>query len=267
MTVNLHSVRSGAGHPVILLHGLFGSANNLGALARALQGNFEVHSVDLPNHGRSPWLEHASLAAMADCLRNWMQHHGLARAAIVGHSLGGKVAMQLALAAPTSVSALVVADIAPVSYPAHHDAVFKALDAVVQAQCGSRQQAAELMSAHLDETQVIQFLLTSLQRGDDGIYRWRFNLEGIKRDYQAVRDAPTPTAPYRGPVQFIKGGDSNYIQEQHRQAIVSRFPGAKVKIMPGCGHWLHAERPSLFNSIVSRFLIGEMARADGGAQQ
>ena len=254
MTVNLHSVRSGAGQPVILLHGLFGSGNNLGALARALQGDFEVHSVDLPNHGRSAWLEHASLETMADCLQHWMLHHGLPRAAIVGHSLGGKVAMQLALAAPASVSALVVADIAPVSYPAHHDAVFAALEAVAQGQCASRQQAAELMSAHLKETQVIQFLLTSLQRGDDGVYRWRFNLEGIKRDYQAVREAPTGVAPYRGPVQFIKGGDSNYIQEHHRPAIVSRFPEARVKIMPGCGHWLHAERPSLFNGMVSRFL-------------
>ena len=114
--------------------------------------------------------------------------------------------------------------------------------------------AAALMAPHLQEQQVIQFLLSSLLRDADGVYRWRFNLEGIKRDYQAVREAPTGVAPYRGPVQFIKGGDSNYIQEHHRPAIVSRFPEARVKIMPGCGHWLHAERPSLFNGMVSRFL-------------
>lgn len=254
MAVKLHSVRSGEGPPVILLHGLFGSANNLGALARALQGSFEIHSVDLPNHGRSAWLETASLAAMAECLQGWMLHHGLSAAGIVGHSLGGKVAMQLALSAPEAVTALVVADIAPVSYPSHHDAVFAALDAVVAGRCGSREQAATLMSAHISETQVIQFLLTSLQRGSDGVYNWRFNLEGIKRDYQAVREAPPSVAPYSGPVQFVKGGASNYIQEQHRQAIVSRFPRAQVKVMPGCGHWLHAERPSLFNGIVGRFL-------------
>jgi esterase len=254
MVIKLHSSRSGHGPPVVLLHGLFGAGNNLGALARALQDRYEVHSVDLPNHGRSQWLDEADLAAMAECLNAWILHHGLGSARLVGHSLGGKVAMQLALNSPRLVDALVVADIAPVVYPAHHDSVFAALDAVVDGQCSSRQDAARLMSRHISEEQVVQFLLASLQRGSDGIYSWRFNLEGIKRGYQAVREAPTASAPYAGPVLFIKGGDSDYIREEHRGPIVSQFPRATVKVMPGCGHWLHAQRPSLFNSIVGRFL-------------
>jgi esterase len=254
VTVNLHSSKGGAGPPVILLHGLFGSGNNLGALARALHDSHSVFTVDLPNHGRSDWLEDATLSAMADSVHDWMHHQGLPSAQFVGHSLGGKVAMQLALSHPDRVSALVVADIAPVEYPPHHDGVFAALDAVAAAACDSRAAAAQLMALHLPEEPVIQFLLASLRRDADGIYRWRFNLEGLKRGYAALRAEPVEHAPYCGPVLFIKGGDSNYIKEVHRSHILHLFPDAAMKIMPGCGHWLHAERPNLFNSLVRRFL-------------
>tara|TARA_R110001599_G_scaffold353851_2_gene600181 strand:- start:1437 stop:2174 length:738 start_codon:yes stop_codon:yes gene_type:complete len=240
---------------VVLLHGLFGSGNNLGALARALHASRSVFAVDLPNHGRSAWQEDVSLSAMADCLHEWMQQQGLSSAQFVGHSLGGKVAMQLALSRPQRVSALVVADIAPVEYPPHHDEVFAALDAVAAAACESRGAAAQIMALHLQEEQVIQFLLTGLRRDTDGIYRWRFNLEGLQRNYAAVRAAPIERAPYPGPVLFIKGGDSSYIQAAHRTHILHLFPTAAVKIMPNCGHWLHAQRPSLFNSLVRRFLL------------
>ncbi len=241
---------------MVLLHGLFGSGNNLGALGRSLQDRFEVHAVDLPDHGRSGWLEQSDLAAIAAAVREWMNHRGLASARFVGHSLGGKVAMQLALDHPALVEALVVADIAPVAYPSHHDAVFAALAAVVTQRCRSRDEAAAVMAAHLQEANVIQFLLMSLQREPDGGYGWRFNVEGIRRGYASLREAPSGAAPFSGPVLFIKGGDSDYIREEHRTHILALFPAAQVKVMPGCGHWLHAERPSLFNGIVGRFLQG-----------
>jgi esterase len=163
--------------------------------------------------------------------------------------------MQLALTQPGAVSALVVADIAPVDYPPHHDTVFAALDAVATAQCTSRQQAVDLMAVHLQEEQVIQFLLTSLRLDADGVYRWRFNLAELKRSYAAVRASPSAAGPYPGPVLFIKGGESDYIREEHRAQILRLFPAAEMKIMPGCGHWLHAERPDLFNSLARRFLL------------
>lgn len=239
---------------MVLLHGLFGSGNNLGALARALSDRFAVHSVDLPNHGRSDWMAQADLPAMASCLADWLVHHGIGATHLVGHSLGGKVAMQLALDHPQRARSLVVADIAPVTYPPHHDDVFAALAAVAGGGCESRGDAADLMARHLREPAVVQFLLTGLERGADGVYRWRFNLEGIRADYRAVRDAPVHARPYPGAVLFVKGGASDYIREQHRSHILALFPAARMKVMPGCGHWLHAERPSLFNSIVGRFL-------------
>jgi esterase len=259
MTAKLHASRVGRGPAVVLLHGLFGSGNNLGALARSLQDRFEVHSVDLPHHGRSDWLEPADLAATSASVRAWMLHHGIASARFVGHSLGGKVAMQLALDHPELVDALVVADIAPAAYPPGHDAVFAALDAVAGAGCRSRAEAAAIMAEHLEEHDVVQFLLMSLQRQPDGHYSWRFNLPGIKASYESVRAAPAAAAPYRDPVLFIKGGESDYIREEHRSHILALFPAAEVKIMPGCGHWLHAQRPQLFNGIVGRFLDAQSA--------
>ena len=250
----LHCSLDGEGPPVVLLHGLFGSGNNLGALARSLRERFAVYSLDLPNHGRSDWLPDADLPQLTRAVADWMSRHELSGARLVGHSLGGKVAMQLALSQPRLVAALVVADIAPVVYPARHDAVFAALEAVAAAHCTSRQQAAALLSEYLPEPDVVQFLLMSLQRDARGVYDWRFNLAGIRRDYRAVRDAPRADAPYRGPVQFIKGGESDYIRPEHREAILALFPQATIKVMPDCGHWLHAQRPQLFNGIVGRFL-------------
>jgi len=257
MALKLHFTRSGEGPPVVLLHGLFGAGGNLGALARDLQDSFTVYSVDLPNHGRSGWLADADLSRLAHCLLAWMDGQSLDSAHFVGHSLGGKVAMQLALEHPPRVASLVVADIAPVAYPAHHDSVFAALDAVAAGHCTSRASAAALMSEYIEEEGVIQFLLMSLQRSQQGTYQWRFNLAGIKADYAVVRAAPWSGQDYGGAVLFVKGGDSDYIREEHRQAILTLFPAAAVKVMPGCGHWLHAQQPRLFNSIVARFLSAQ----------
>ncbi|QFU77877.1 alpha/beta fold hydrolase [Halioglobus maricola] len=250
----MHFSVSGEGPPVVLMHGLFGAGNNLGALARSLAPVYTVYSLDLPNHGRSGWADDTSLAALAAIVRAWIAEQGLPQAALMGHSLGGKVAMEIALQDPALVAALVVADIAPVAYPPHHDAVFAALDAVSTGHCRSRADAEQLMKSHLREEGVIQFLLMSLQRGADGYYDWRFNLEGIKAGYSAVRAAPDRDRVFSGPVLFVKGGDSDYILPEHRERVLQLFPAAGLKTMPGCGHWLHAQQPALFNSIVGRFL-------------
>lgn len=264
-TLIRHST-AGDGPNVVLMHGLFGAGNNLGALSRTLADRYRVYSLDLPDHGRSTWLDNLSLEQLAASVREWMAGQGLDRVALVGHSLGGKVGMELALAAPERVSALVVADIAPVDYPPHHDAVFAALEAVARGKCQSRAEAAQIMSLHLEEEGVVQFLLMSLARGDDGCYRWRFNLEGIKRNYGALRTAPAAGRRYQGPVMFVKGGDSDYILPEHRSEVLRRFPAAQMKVMPGCGHWLHAQEPALFNGIVGRFLDRSVSGVQQGLQ-
>ncbi|MEH6519248.1 MAG: alpha/beta fold hydrolase [Halioglobus sp.] len=254
MPVNIHTTVVGEGAPVVLIHGLFGMGSNLGALARALSDGYRVYSVDLPNHGRSGWLDSADIPAMADALFAWMDHQGLATAALVGHSLGGKVAMAMALGNPGRVSSLVVADIAPVAYPPGHRGEFAALSAVAESHCASRAEAGELMRLHIEEEMVVQFLLKNLTRNDDGVFNWRFNLPGIMASYDLIR-AAVPLAPaYTGPVLFIKGGDSNYVSAAHTEEILALFPSVSLKVMPGCGHWLHAQQPQLFNRLVRRFL-------------
>ncbi|PLW82812.1 hypothetical protein CWI75_09610 [Kineobactrum sediminis] len=245
---------AGDGPDVVLMHGLFGSGNNLGSLSRSLQDRYRVHSLDLPNHGRSAWMPDMALGDLAAAVQHWMTHRGLETAHFVGHSLGGKVAMQLALDAPYCVDALVVADIAPVAYPPGHDAVFAALAAVAEAQCHSRQEAAELMTPFLKEESTIQFLLTSLQRASDGTCHWRFNLPVLRDHYSDVLAEVPAQEPFDGRVLFVKGEASDYIQEQHEEAIRERFPRAEIEVIPDSGHWLHAQQPRLFNTVVGRFL-------------
>lgn len=247
---------AGDGPDVVLLHGLFGMGSNLGALSRALQDHYRVHSLDLPNHGRSAWTESMALPDLAAAVQGWMEHRDLAMAHVVGHSLGGKVAMQLALDAPYRVDALVVADIAPVAYPASHEAVFAALAAVDGAGCRSRAEAGKLMAEHLQEDGVIQFLLLSLQRNDADEYHWRFNHKVLLERYADVRAEVALQPPFNNRTLFIKGAESRYIQEEHWPAIQARFPQAELAEMSGCGHWLHAEQPALFNKLVLSFLDG-----------
>lgn len=245
---------AGEGPDVILLHGLFGMGNNLGSLSRSLQQHYRVHSLDLPNHGRSAWTDNMVLGELAAAVSRWMDHRHLEMAHFVGHSLGGKVAMQLALDEPYRVDALVVADIAPVAYPSRHDKVFAALEAVDQAACESRNQAAAILAEHISETPVIQFLLLSLSRGEDGVFRWRFNFPVLRDCYHQVQAGVPAQEPFRGRTLFIRGGASDYILPDHEPAIRERFPQAEISELPGCGHWLHVEQPGPFNALVQRFL-------------
>lgn len=247
---------AGEGPDVVLLHGLFGMGNNLGALSRSLQDHYRVHSLDLPNHGRSAWTDNMELGELAAAVARWMDHRQLQGAHFVGHSLGGKVAMQLALDEPYRVDALVVADIAPVAYAPHHDQVFAALAAVDRSACESRNQAAAIMSEYLREDSVIQFLLLSLSRGEDGVFRWRFNYPVLRDCYDQVRAAVPAQMPFTGRTLFIRGGASDFVLPEHEPAIRERFPQAEIRELSNCGHWLHVEQPGPFNALVREFLDG-----------
>lgn len=256
MSAEVFDSVAGEGPDVVLLHGLFGMGNNLGGLSRSLQEYYRVHSLDLPNHGRSAWTDNMDLAELAAAVVRWMDHRHLEMAHVVGHSLGGKVAMQLALDAPYRVDALVVADIAPVTYPPRHDAVFAALAAVDRASCRSRNEAAALMAEHLQEESVIQFLLLSLSRDQEGLFRWRFNYPVLRDSYLQLRKAVAGQMPFNGRTLFIKGGASDYILPEHETVIAKHFPNAEIAELPGAGHWLHVEQPKRFNQLVRNFLDG-----------
>ena len=165
MGKGLHGKVQGEGGDVVLLHGLFGQGSNLQSIARALEGQCRVHSLDLPDHGKSPWSDAGpSISSYADAVDAWMTAQGIQSAYVLGHSLGGKVAMALALKRPTRVTRLVVADIAPVTYAPSHQKVFKGLQAVAQAGCTTRKAAGLILEHYIDEPNVRQFLLLSLSK-------------------------------------------------------------------------------------------------------
>lgn len=250
----LHASVSGEGPPVVLLHGLFGMGSNLGGLARALHHSYQVHQLDLPNHGRSFWSPRADVQMMSDAVGAYLSRHfGDQPVALVGHSLGGKVAMQLALSNPQQVQALVAADIAPVEYTGSHANVFDAIAAVQEAAPTKRSAAGVIMEPHVDEPGVVQFLLMSLKRGDDGIYRWRFNAQALREGYSELLKAPSGGS-FAGPALSIYGTQSSYVAERGREAMRQFFPQTMFYPIEGTGHWLHAEKPQEFNAQVLNFL-------------
>ncbi len=247
-----YSVR-GEGQPLVLLHGLFGSRENLGAIAKDLSEHFCVYSLDLPGHGRSAHVDDLSLDAMATEVLHWMAHVNLSRAHFFGHSLGGKVAMEVALRAPEHVQSLVVADIAPVAYEHRHTGVFQGLTAIDLDTLQSRVEADQVLAATVPEKPVRSFLLKNLQKKEDGGFRWRMHLDVIHAQYPEMI-AANSEARFDAPVLFLKAENSDYIKSEYREAIMSRFPQAQLRVVANTGHWLHAEKPELIASLVRRFL-------------
>lgn len=251
--VMLHSRERGQGEPLVLLHGLFGSGDNLGGIARQLEDDYTVISMDLRNHGRSPHASSISYQAMADDVIETMENLNVPKAAIFGHSMGGKVAMQLALTASGVVTKLIVADIAPVAYGRNHDGILEGMRAVKDAAPQSRDGAQDILNKFVKEPDVLSFLMTNWRRLENGRWGWRINLDVVVNKYQDIAAAPEGK-PYQGPTLFIRGGNSDYIRPEHRDAILALFPQATVKTVEGTGHWLHAEKPDLVARVVSRFL-------------
>lgn len=184
----------------------------------------------------------------------WMETHNLHRAHMLGHSLGGKVAMELALRHPQRVSRLVVLDMSPVHYDAHHNQVFSGLLAVDLDTVQTRSAAEEVLASYVTSAPVRSFLLKNLIKTSSGKFAWRMNLKGLHRAYPQLICANAERCVYAAPTLFLKGGASDYIQERHRHEILSRFPSASLKIVANTGHWLHAEKPELVCKLIEKFL-------------
>lgn len=253
MPVKLNFIHQGNGEPVILLHGLFGSLRNLSQISKALADHYSVYLLDQRNHGASPHSERMNFANMAEDVIHLMDTLKIDRAHLLGHSMGGKTAMQIALNHAERVNKLVVADIAPVGYSRRHDPVIEGLSRVNNAHLNSRREADQLLSRYVEEPEVRAFLLKSLSRTDQDHFRLKFNLSAITNNYRYLIQAPDGK-PFTGPTLFIKGSESPYIQEKHRAATLRLFPNTQLKIISGTGHWLHAEKPAIFNRLVLDFL-------------
>jgi len=252
--MKLNYIEQGSGPVIILIHGMFGSLSNLGMLARSLVDDCRVISVDLRNHGDSPHAQQMDLASMAGDIIELMDDLNISSANLIGHSLGGKIAMQVALNFPAKVQSLVVADIAPVTYSGGQDQALAALTALSQLRVHSRSAADQVMSEYIEEAPTRAFLLKNLARDDQGNLSLKLNMASILDNYATTLVAAPTGDSYAGPTLFLKGENSAYIQHKHRPIIEKMFPKAKLKVVANTGHWLHAEKPRLVNSLVAAFL-------------
>jgi pimeloyl-ACP methyl ester carboxylesterase len=251
--VILAGVELGAGPPVALLHGLFGAAANFGTVQRRLAERYRVIALDLRNHGASPHAPFMSYPAMAEDVLESLRARGALPCALVGHSMGGKVAMAAALEAPGAVSRVLVADIAPVRYPPAFRAYVEAMAAIELRPGLTRVAADRMLAATIAAPAIRAFLLQNLRFGAEP--GWRINLDAIAAGLPAIEGWPEiDEAPYRGNTVFVAGARSDYIRAEHRPAIRELFPAAVFATLKGAGHWLHADNPEGFVALVDAFM-------------
>jgi len=240
---------------ILILHGLFGSKRNWQSIARKLSEVFQVFTLDLRNHGESEHHDDMTYQAMADDVFQFISEHSLGEVSVIGHSMGGKVAMQMALQHPKMIQRLVIIDIAPVQYQHGFNDLIDSLNALPLAQISSRQEVDELLQASIQPETLRQFLLQNLMNSEDG-FSWRINLDAIQANINVLMDFPADHKhmQYRTPVLFLKGEKSDYIKHQHEQQIFSIFPKALFITVEGAGHWLHTENPGFVMREIRKFI-------------
>ena len=255
MIVPLAAVEYGAGPPLAILHGLFGSSRNWASMAQRLAAHHRVIAIDLRNHGASPWAETMDYREMADDVRATLQARGYDRFALLGHSMGGKVAMTAALEHGAAVERLIIVDIAPVAYAAHHLGHVRAMRELDLADIKRRSDADAALAPAVPDAAERAFLLQNLILGD-GQARWRLNLEAIEREMPQLVGFPAIQVgrTYDGPSLFVAGDRSDYLRPEHEPVIRRLFPNAEVANIENAGHWLHAEQPTAFLAVVEAFL-------------
>lgn len=243
----LYSKVLGKGNPLIVLHGFLGMSDNWKTLGKKYSNHgYEVHLIDQRNHGRSFWSEVFDYPTMASDLLHYMDSKNLSSAVIIGHSMGGKTAMQLACNSPERVSKLLVADIAPKVYPPHHQYILDALEALPLDHLESRSAADDALSQNLENWGIRQFLLKNLYWESPGKLGLRINLEVLKGKMHEIGEPLPQGLVYEGPTAFIRGGASEYITDEDLPLIRQHFPRATLITLEGAGHWLHAEQPEAF---------------------
>ncbi|WCL82083.1 alpha/beta fold hydrolase [Saprospira sp. CCB-QB6] len=251
--MKLNFKQYGAGKPIVIMHGMFGMLDNWQYVAKELAEEYMVFLVDLRNHGKSPHSEEFSYALMADDVRKFMEENWLYEAKIVGHSMGGKVAMQLALEEPDMVEQLVVVDIAPKSYRGNHETIIAAMQSLPLGELENRSAAEAHLRKSIHEEGVVQFLLKNLSRERTGGYRWKMNLPVIASHYREILANSLPEEQYEGPTLFIQGLNSHYINPEELSDYQHYFPAAQITPIADAGHWVHAEQPQAFLAALRKF--------------
>jgi pimeloyl-ACP methyl ester carboxylesterase len=257
MSILLNFKKSGQGPPLVILHGVFGSGENWLTVSKQFMPHFEVFLVDQRNHGRSPHTEQFSYDILVEDLLDFANQQGLEKFFLIGHSMGGKVAMKFALKYPERLFKLVIVDIAPRYYRPHHQEIMTAFYSVDLEKMKTRNEADEAMAKHISEMDVRQFLLKNLYRDEAGKFAWRINLPVLEKSVENIGEPLDPKARIEVPTIFIKGANSKYISETDEEEINTMFPNSRLVSISGAGHWVQAEKPDEFAGIVNQFLLNK----------
>lgn len=243
----------GEGQPLVLLHGIFGSSDNWLTQARMLSTHFRTYAVDMRNHGHSPHDDVFDYPAMVADILEFIETHNIIDPVLIGHSMGGKAAMNFAVAHPEKLQKLVVVDIAPKAYSMAHYVILEGLQAVPITEITSREEADSALARFVDEPDVRQFLLKNLQRKPEGGFKWKLNLAAVADNIHKIGlDLQFP-GKFEKPTLFVRGARSNYVRDEDFQRIHEVFPAARIETMD-TGHWLPAEKPKEFVELVGRWL-------------
>ena len=247
----------GEGSPLLIVHGLFGMSDNWQSLGKKFANFYEVHLIDQRNHGRSPHSKVFNYKVLADDLVKYIKDHKLKNVLLMGHSLGGKTAMEFAVRYPDLVNKLIVVDISPKAYPVHHDTIIEGLQSLDFNVLNSRGEADRKLAEYIVDAGVRQFLLKSLYWVEKGRLAFRFNLEVIAEHITEVGKVLADKMQYKGPSLFVDGAFSSYIVDEDEDLILEHFPEAEIVTIKDAGHWVHAEQPERFFDEVLRFCISD----------
>ncbi|MFS4456473.1 alpha/beta fold hydrolase [Maribacter sp. 2304DJ31-5] len=243
----LHSKILGKGQPLCILHGFLGMSDNWKTLGSAYTKNhFEVHLIDQRNHGKSFHSPHFNYDILAEDLQRYLKFHQIDKTSLIGHSMGGKTAMQFACRYPELLDKLLVADIAPKFYPPHHQDIISALNVIDLTNITSRTAADNQLKEYLPNSGIRQFLLKNLYWTPEKKLTFRFNLEILSQKMEAIGETINGTDRFNGPTLFLRGDRSEYVTDTDISQIKKHFPNAKVDTITDAGHWLHAENPREF---------------------
>ena len=255
-TLTLYSRKVGENGPdFVVLHGLFGSGKNWRSFAGSLEEDFQVWTLDARNHGDSPHADSMSYQQMAEDVVRFFDGNELENVILLGHSMGGKTAMQLALRFPDRIAALIVVDIAPVCYD-HQQKQLKLIEAMQGLHLAaemSRSDIEKKLALKIPEKRLLSFLMTNLN-GQNGQFQWRIGLQQIAAGMPDLLNYPDLKSVFKGPVQFIGGENSAYLKFEYHALIRKYFPESRITLLKNCGHWLHVEQPAAFQKTVNEFL-------------
>jgi esterase len=254
MQIELNYKEFGQGEPVIILHGMFGMLDNWQTIARQLSEHYLVYVIDQRDHGRSPHTDSIDYQLLAEDLKVFMESQWIYKARIVGHSMGGKAAMEFAITNPDMVEKLLIIDIAPKSYKGGHEVIIDTLLSIDLEKLIDRKDAENQIAKRVQEAGTIQFLLKNLTRNENtGAFEWKMNLANIYANYEKIL-GNISVGKYEGETLFVRGAESNYILEGDEKIIQDFFPKSIIKTIQNAGHWVHAEQPKALLEMILAFL-------------